>query len=665
MTFRQPPLWLVRTSWLVIVVAAGMAVAGAIRTGVAWDETYHVMRFRNFQDHGWYALDWDFSGEGPGEAGKSTYAYGPITMIVLHLLGLVIGVDDGSHASATTDGYIVRHLGVVVIGLVGTAATAAVGRALLGSWRWGVVAAAVLAATPLWTGHMMFNIKDTPVATGCTVFTLGLVLLLHDRPSHRIRVATVLCLSGGAVLAVGTRPGIWTALAAGAMAYLVAVAVLAATRPDGRRIALRSGELAFSVAVAATALVLVYPNAFGSPGKILGRSAETSAHFREGSGIDYLYLPVHALTDVPLVGLGLFLAGSVLSAATVLTRRSDRVVAGRLLIVGAQALALPLAAIAIGSDLYNGLRQVTFVAPACALLATFALATWVSADRVRREVRAGALVTVAALGLIVPLAGQAAAFPYQYSNTNLLVTVLGADPETDYWRTSFRELLHELPTDGQVVCSPLRDEQDRALRLSFDGNVDCRTDPIGPVAAWWADHGKPLAYEIDQRMFYVLVERGLELPANCVILDSVERWVAFRSRPMSLLGRCSMPVEPVPEGGVVLDGSVRSWSFAVTGWNARTEGRMESRGPSARVALSPPAACARAGCTVVMQGDFPADLVARSGAALLPIGRLGQDAVEVGLPTGPVPEEGTWIELTRSSGRDLHVRLERLDLRRD
>ena len=88
-----------------------------------------------------------------------------------------------------------RHLGVVAIGLVGVAAVAAIGRLVLRPWRWGLVAAAVLAAIPMWTGHEMFNVKDVPVATGHTLCTLGLLLFVQRAPARpdRLRVARAGC----------------------------------------------------------------------------------------------------------------------------------------------------------------------------------------------------------------------------------------------------------------------------------------------------------------------------------------------------------------------------------------------------------------------------------------------------------------------------------------
>ena len=190
----------------------------------------------------------------------NTYVYGPVTMLVLHAWSVLwVYVDD---VATTSHAYHVRHLGVVVIGLVGVAAVAATGRVVLRSWRWGLVAAAVLAAVPMWTGHAMFNVKDVPVATGHTLCTLALLLFVRDVPPRwPLRVGRAGFLVAGLVLTLGTRPGMWSGLT-----VLLAVAVVGVSGSPSRRAAVVTlAELLGACAVAAAALVASYPNLFGHP----------------------------------------------------------------------------------------------------------------------------------------------------------------------------------------------------------------------------------------------------------------------------------------------------------------------------------------------------------------------------------------------------------------
>ena len=148
------------------------------RPGVTTDEPIHVMRLRNFFDTGWYALDWDYAGAGPGGDGTNTYVYAPGDDAAAPRLVGALGCR--GMARRRHDVPRVRrppprrrrHR-------AGRASRRSrrSGRVLLRSWRWGLVAAAVLAAIPMWTGHEMFNVKDVPVATGHTLVTLALILL--------------------------------------------------------------------------------------------------------------------------------------------------------------------------------------------------------------------------------------------------------------------------------------------------------------------------------------------------------------------------------------------------------------------------------------------------------------------------------------------------------
>ena len=207
-----PPRLLVVVSAAVVVVATALVLVGATRTGMTTDEPIHVMRLRNFFDTGWYALDWDYAGAGPGGDGTNTFVYAPVTMLLLHGWCVAWGVEGWGSVATTEQAYHLRHVGVALIGLVGLGAVAAAGRALLRHWRWGLVAAAVLAALPVWTGHQMFNVKDTPVATGHTLVTLGLLCSCALSAGPRLRLPRARCLAVGLVLALGTRPGMWSGL---------------------------------------------------------------------------------------------------------------------------------------------------------------------------------------------------------------------------------------------------------------------------------------------------------------------------------------------------------------------------------------------------------------------------------------------------------------------
>ena len=133
----------------------------------------------NLQEHGWYLLDDDFDGDDPGSWVTDQYVYGPVFTQLMHVVNRVVGLDPPGALGTTVDAYAARHLVVGVCGLLGVFAVAAIGRRLLGSWPWGLVAAATLMAIPTSRpGLSMFDIKDVPAATGYTLVTWGLVVAI-------------------------------------------------------------------------------------------------------------------------------------------------------------------------------------------------------------------------------------------------------------------------------------------------------------------------------------------------------------------------------------------------------------------------------------------------------------------------------------------------------
>ena len=458
------------------------------------------MRLRNYFDHGWFSVDWSTDSGGSTAGDNNTLVYGPVAMLILHGLSVLAGVE-GWHTVATTPAaYDVRHLGVLLIGIVGALAATGITRMLLGSWRWGVVTAAALLALPMWTGHVMFNVKDVPVATGYTITTLALVAMVSPTPGRRLlRIAALVT---GVTLMVGTRPAMTSAVLVAAV--LLVCGALAARSHGGVRPAV--GEAATGVAVAAALLAAVYPHVFAHP-TLLVQSVRQSASFRDNDGAGYLYVPFHLVAQFPLLLQGLFAVG-LWSALTVAVRhwRLDPSRSTRLALVVAQVAALPLVAVAKNSDLYNGLRQLLFASPAWAVLVTLGIAQLVAWAQLRGRV--GLVGGLAVVALVAPVADQATLFPYQYSYFNVALDATGAHVDSDYWRTSVPELLPAIPTDGQIVCGPTRstrlgapagsdeahgvgEEAMRAGRFSSDSSVDCRTDPLGPLSSPWTALGLP------------------------------------------------------------------------------------------------------------------------------------------------------------------------------
>ncbi len=549
-----------------VAAATGVVVmvAGAWRTGVSWDETYHVLRLRNYLDHGWYLLDGDLLGSAPGPWEDQQYVYGPVTMLLLQGWSAIWGLHGvGDSASA----FAVRHLGVCVVAIVGVASSAGLTRLLLGRWAWGLVTAALLLVLPVWTGHSMFNVKDVPVATGYTLVTLGVALLVV-----RARAASFAALLGGTALAVGTRPGIWPGLAltvAVAAAYLV-------HRRDWRGLAVAVGALAAAYGV----LLAVYPVVFRTPVTAMIGAALESSRF-DGTGGHWWYLPLFIVVEVPLGHLVLALTGSALLlrhlARTGVRPDARGVVA---LLVGLQCFTLPVLAVARQSNVYTGVRQMLFSAPAMAVLATLGLAALVALHRDSASTGVRRLVPVGiGLAVLVPLLAQVQLFPFSYAYSTVTANlaspaverVSGYAVPTDYWRTSVRELAPRIPATGWVTCSPSSAGDGEVLRFSHESREDCGSDPVGPLAPY--DDLRAGAGDDSPTSFLAVVTGGRDVPANCARVAEVTRVLYWRRVEMGHVAACDLVLPAYPDGGIDLDGGGRGGDSLMGGWDVHNARR--------------------------------------------------------------------------------------------
>lgn len=662
----RPPRFLVWVSVGVVVAGCTMSVLGALRTGTSWDEPYHVMRLRNFFEHGWFSLDWSTDVGGSVADDNNTLVYGPVAMLLLHGLCVLVGVEDWNTIATTPAAYDVRHIGVVVIGLVGVAAASGITRILLRSWGWAAVTAGVLFALPMWTGHIMFNIKDVPVATGYTLTTLSLLAMVEPTQGRRPGRVTGLVL--GSLLMVGTRPAMWSALLLGVAIVGCAGVLIRRTRSVEGGVRPAWGEALAGLGAAWVILAVVYPNVFAHPSMLL-RSATQSASFRENDGWGYLYIPFHLVAAFPLLLQGLAAIGSWIAIRAAL-RRQDRnpLSSTQLALVLAQVSALPLLAFAKNSDLYNGLRQLLFCSPAWAVLVTVGMAHLLGRAVPRARIR---LVSgVAALSLLLPVADQVTLFPYQYTYFNAALDATGTHVASDYWRTSVPELLPDIPTDGQVICGPTRSTQIEqspasdgeatiAGRYTSDSSVDCRADPLGPLSSAWTALGLPLADLLPHDEFYVLIDRDHALPSNCTRLAAVTRHRHWREVSMTYVARCRLDPSPIGDGVTFVRSEGENmapqlWAYAPEGWVMReTASAIDAAGRSASLTFRAPAACRRSACALELRGTTTPDV--RVTVNDVP-GRAHVTGDEVVVPLPPGVTDA-WVTFTSTTGAPLGLRV--------
>ncbi len=449
----QPPRLVLWVALVVCAVGVLVVMLGAWRVAVWTDEPAHVIRYANLQEHGWYLLEDDFNGEEPGDWVTDQYVYAPVATQLMHGVNRVVGLDPAGGLGTSLRAYSARHLMVGVLGLVGVAAAVSIGRRLLGSWSWGLVAGATLLAIPMWTGLAMFDIKDVPAAVGYTLVTLALVELVT---SGRHRAAMTATLTAGLVLAIGTRPGLWPGLAAA-----VGLALLAPLVADRKSRRTWVRDLVAPVAVASglayAVLLASYPEFFSQPQEWLFGAVGQASHYtgsaEQAPSGHWAYVPSRVIAvSVPPLLLVVGAVGCLGSVAR--WRRQDTARTSAWLLVGAQALLLPVLAAIRQSHLSDDLRQLVFATPAVALLLT---AGWrrVATAMATDSLWVGRVAAASwSLALVVPVLVQMQMFPYAYAYAAPQASRLGAVDQGDWARLSVRELLPSIPRGEFVICYP-------------------------------------------------------------------------------------------------------------------------------------------------------------------------------------------------------------------
>ena len=524
-------------------------------------------------------------GVDPDASVSGVYVYGPVAALLAHAVSVLLGTETWGVLSGAPEAYATRHLAVALLSLLGVAAVAATVRLLLRSWGWALVSAAILTSIPTWLGHGMFNLKDTPVAAGYSVLTLGLVVLARPGApsSRRLRLLGGSAIAGGAVVLIGTRPGTWVAVLLSVAVLLcltVAVDLLGAGRQGAwRSLRARAVSALGGLVVGWLVLLVVYPRVFAVPSRLLAAFADSADYPWNDTiltaGITMSmppppwYLPLWFGGQTPIVVLVLAVVGILSPIALLLPRLrregSDADVAlgtGQAL-VSTQALLLPLGAVVTSAVLYDGTRQVLFVLPAFAVSAT--VASWLVARRVAARGRPRlrtALVWALGISLVVPTVTAARLFPYSYTWFNGIAAAFPVDGAwmTDYWSASNREAIPLLPAGDEESCH----EWTPGARL-----LPC--EGFAEQAVFWPTRGTGVQSEPLGPGEYVQLSfnRGSVVPpAGCRQVAVVDRRLFARGVTMSLVMRCDVPLQPYPAEGI--DAGSEGDDYLLWGWQTDT-----------------------------------------------------------------------------------------------
>jgi hypothetical protein len=381
-----------------------------------------------------------------------------------------------------------RRLMGAAVGVLGLLLSWRIGRRV-GGPRAGLVALVLLAACPLYYGHMFMNPKDSPFAVAMAIFLLGLVRAFEQYP--RLSIATGALLGTGFGLSFGSR----IMGAFGALEGLAALALLFAIecRAHGMQAAgTRLGRFLLAlvpVAVLAYALMaLVWPWSVLDPLNPF-RAVEYFSHFFEKPWQELFdgrltsvpamprsYVPTLFALKLPAILTVLGFGGA--AGALVAAFRRD-VAANRraVFLLVALAALLPLAVtIVLRPAMYNGIRHFVFVLPPLAVLGGLAGVFLFEIAWRWSRFAAVAAAAVFVAGVSMPVIAMVRLHPYEYTHFNWFSGgVAGARDRymLDYWGLSFKQasqaLLaklaerHETKPRGRrwkiAVCGPHRSPQ--------------------------------------------------------------------------------------------------------------------------------------------------------------------------------------------------------------
>ena len=422
-----------------------------------------VIAALTFRDYG---LGWDdYTHSQYGELLLALYGSGfkdtrALSFVNLYLYGGGFDMAAALAAKVLPFGlFETRRLVGAAVGILGLAVTWRIARRI-GGPRVGLIALLLLAACPLYYGHMFINPKDSPFAVAMAIVLLGLVRTLQEYPKPSW--ATVLILSGGFGLSIGSRimGGFAVITALAAFALIVAVeARTQGTRPATARLRTLLLALLPGAVFAYAVMALLWPWGVIDPLNPI-RAIDTFSHFFEKPWQELFegglltppemprrYVPVLLALKLPVAFVLLGIAG--VAGALLASTRSHATPQRRAIMLSvAFAALLPVAvAVIMRPAMYNGIRHFLFIVPPMAVAAGLA-ADWLY-RRATTHLSRGALAAALIIGLTVPIVQMVRLHPYQYVHFNQMADGASGARDRfmlDYWGLSLKQAGEALRT---------------------------------------------------------------------------------------------------------------------------------------------------------------------------------------------------------------------------
>jgi 4-amino-4-deoxy-L-arabinose transferase-like glycosyltransferase len=458
---------------LVGFVAFALVIARlALDAGIVWDEDSNL-------EYGNRALAWlrSFGADRSALTFYDLYLYGGLfdvpAQAIVSRLRLPWGAFETRHMLSAL---------VAALGVLGSAKTAS---ALAGS-RAGFLAGLMLALTPVWLGHGLFNPKDIPFAAGAAFVSYSSVCIARQKAP----LSWTNALKAGVFvgLALGVRPGGMFLLSYPAIAAFARLGLDGLLgKPEGRwrRLFRDAGRIAarllVGLIIAWALMIATWPWGQIDPIRNPLSAASIASQFAwhatmlfDGAWVFSDQLPARYLVTwfalaLPETYLVATACACLACARFGLERRSLRAPAQLAIAMLVLQIVLPLIGVIVFRPVnFDAQRHFLFLLPPLAALAGTALDwawTWSARRRARRAVGTIAF----ALTLALVLYDLASLHPYEYVYFNRISGGLQAAQgryETDYWGASYREgfawvVNHLRTVDGSKLRVTTCDATDR------------------------------------------------------------------------------------------------------------------------------------------------------------------------------------------------------------
>ncbi len=435
-----------------------------------------------------------------------------------------------------------RRLAGALIGVIGLIVTWRLARRIGGPVA-GLAAVVLLAACPMFFGHMLMNPKDAPFAVAMIILLLALVRLLSEYP--RPTPAGIALFGLGLGLSIGSR----TLGVLAGVYMLAAMALLLAVEAKTKGIREALARACQFILYLLPGFVLAY----GVMAVVWPWSVQEAlnpwlaltyfSHFFEAPWRELFdgrlilvpdmprtYLPTLLALRVPEIFFALGICGA-LGAGYAATRRDIPLRQRAIFVCVAMAALFPIVlTIAVRPAMYNGIRHFVFLMPPIAVLGGLAGAWLIEAARRRFRFGATTAVAVLAVGVTLPVVEMVRLHPYEYTYYNHFIGgVSGAQGRfmLDYWGLSLKQASQAL--EAKIAADKIPHPSGRRWKLAVCGPHRSPEVELGPdFEITWDPQGADFAMMLG--VFYC---REFDAP----VMAEIRREDVLYARVYDLRGR--------------------------------------------------------------------------------------------------------------------------------